>query len=138
MTKISPYQKFPGIQSMIFSKKTIRTTSIPKIRKIHSGLWKLQVKTSQNCQFWQKNGQILVLQGQNFAISEFSRHTEHDFLKEDHQNNFRTKNQEDSQLRLEVICQKLSKQSIFAKKWPNVRLKRPKFRQIRIFQAYRV
>ena len=36
------------------------------------------------------------------------------------------------------LCQKLSKQSIFAKKWPNFRLKWPKFRQIRIFQAYRV
>ena len=68
----SPYQNFPGIQSMIFSKKTIRTTSITKIRKIHSGVWKLQVKNSQNCQFWPKNGQILVLNGQNFAISEFS------------------------------------------------------------------
>ena len=24
----------------------------PKIRKIHSGVWKLQVKYSQNCKFW--------------------------------------------------------------------------------------
>ena len=28
----------------------------------------------------------------NFAISEFSRHIEYDFLKEDHKNNFHTKN----------------------------------------------
>ena len=64
MCKNSPYQNFPGIQSMIFSKRTITTTSIPtihsmigsperakiqrssipKIRKIHSCVWKLQVK----------------------------------------------------------------------------------------------
>ena len=49
-------------------------------------------KNSQNCQFWPKNGQILVLHGQNSAISEFSRHIEYDFLKEDHKNNFHTKN----------------------------------------------
>ena len=27
---------------MIFSKRTIRTTSIPKISKIHRGVWKLK------------------------------------------------------------------------------------------------
>ena len=59
MAKISPNQNFPGTQSMISSKKAIRTTSIPKIGKINSGVWKLQVKTSQNCQFWSENGQIL-------------------------------------------------------------------------------
>ena len=41
---------------MIFWKRTIRTTSIPKIRKIHSGVWKLSEKNSHNCQFWPKNG----------------------------------------------------------------------------------
>ena len=39
----------------------------------------------------------------------------YDFLKEDHMNNFHTKNQEDSQQRLEVISQKPSKLSILAK-----------------------
>ena len=29
MAKISPYQNFLGIESIIFSKKIIRTTSIP-------------------------------------------------------------------------------------------------------------
>ena len=108
MAKNSHYTKFSGIQNMIFSKRTIRTTSVPKIRKIHSGVWKLQVKYTQNSQFWPKNGQILVLNGQNFAISEFPRHIEYDFLKEDHKNNFHTKNQEDSQRRMEVRRQKLS------------------------------
>ena len=85
---------------MIFSKKTIRTTaiptrhsmigspervkiqrsSIPKIRKIHSCVWKLEVKNSQNSQFWPKNGQIFVLNDQKFATLEFSRHREYDFL----------------------------------------------------------
>ena len=138
MAKNSPYQNFPGIQSIIFSKTTIRKTSILKIRKIHSSVWKLYAKNSQNCQFWPKNGQILVLNGQNLAISEFSWHIEYDFLKEDHKNNFHTKNQEDSQRRFEVIGQKLSKLSILAKKWPNFGLKWPKFRHIRIFSAYRV
>ena len=134
----SPYKNFPGIQSMIFSKRTIRTTLLPKIRKIHSGVWKLQAKNSQKCQFCPKNGQILVLNDQNSAISEFSRHIEYDFLKENHKNNFNTKNQEDSQRRLEVIGQNLSKLSILPKKWPNFHCKWPKFRQIRIFQAQRV
>ena len=59
-------------------------------------------------------------------------------LKEDHKNNFRTKNQEDSWGRLEVIGQKLSKLSILAKKMANFGLKWPKFCQIRIFPGYRV
>ena len=108
----------------------------PKIRRIHSGVWKLQVKNSQNCQFWPKNGQILVLNGQNSAISEFSRHIEYDFLKEDHKNNFHTKNQEDSQPCLEVKGQKPSKLSILAKKWPNFGHKWPNFGHLRIFPAY--
>ena len=98
---------------MIFSKRTVRTTSIPKIKKIHSNVWKLQVKNSQNCQFWQRNDQILASNGQKFAISDFSWHTKYDFLKEDHKNNFHTKNQEESQRRLEV-GQKLSNSQF----WP--------------------
>ena len=58
---------------------------------------------------------ISLFHGQKFAISEFSRHMEYDFLKEDHKNNFHTKNQEVSQLCLEVIGQKLSKLSILPK-----------------------
>ena len=75
---------------MIFSKRTIRTTSIPKIRKIHSGVWNLKLNL-QNCQFWQKNGQILATNGQILAISEFSRHIHYDFLKKDHKSSFHTK-----------------------------------------------
>ena len=103
MTKNLPYKNFQGIQSMIFSKKTIRTTSKPKIRKIHSSIWKLQVKDSQNCRFWPK----MALNGPNFAISEFSQHIEYDFLIEDHKNILHTKNQEYSEWSLEVIGQKL-------------------------------
>ena len=65
-----------------------------------------KVKNSQNCQFWPKDGEILVLNGQNFAVSEFSWHIEYDFHKEDHRNNFHTKNQEDSQRPLEGKGQK--------------------------------
>ena len=39
---------------MIFSKKTIRTTSIPKLRKIHSGVWKLYAQNSQTGLKWTK------------------------------------------------------------------------------------
>ena len=45
-------------------------------------------KTLKTVNFGQK---ILVLNGQNFAVSEFSRHIEYDFLKEDHKNDFHTK-----------------------------------------------
>ena len=86
--------------------KTIRTTSIPKIRKIHSGVWKLQAKNSQNCQYWPKNGQILALKGQIFAIAEFSRNIHYDLLKEDHKSSFHTKNYENLQRCLEDIGQK--------------------------------
>ena len=68
-----------------------------------------------NCQFWPKNGQILVLNRQNFALSEYSQHIEYDFLKENHKNNFYTKNQEDSQRRLEYIGKKLSNLSFWPK-----------------------
>ena len=44
--------------------------------------------------FWY--GKLLAISGQNFAISEFSRQIECDFLKDDHKNNFDTKNYEDS------------------------------------------
>ena len=97
---------------MIFSKKNIRTTSIPtrhsmigspervkiqrssipKIRMI-SGNWKLQTKNLQNCHFWPKNGQILAANGQILAISEFSRNIHYDFLKQDHKGSFHTKSQ---------------------------------------------
>ena len=76
--------EFPRHAEYDFSKKTIGTTSTPKIRKINGRVWKLLVKNSQNCQFCPKNGRILVLNDQNFAISEY------DFLKEDHKNNFHT------------------------------------------------
>ena len=75
---------------MIFSKKTIRTTYIPKIRKIHSGVLSYRSKTLKTVNF----GQKMALNGPNFAISEFSQQIEYDFLKEDHKNNFHTKNLE--------------------------------------------
>ena len=69
----------PTRHSMIGSPERVKIqrSSIPKIRKIHSCVWKLYVKNSQKSQF-------------------------------------------------------------LSKKWPNFRLKWPKFRQISIFQAYRV
>ena len=65
----------------------IQRSSIPKIRKIHSCV---RVKNLKTVNFGEK-GKTFVLHGQNFAISEFSRHIEYDFLKEDHKNNFHTK-----------------------------------------------
>ena len=41
MAKFWPPQNFPGIYTMIFSKKTTRVVSIPKIMKIYSGVWKI-------------------------------------------------------------------------------------------------
>ena len=115
MAKILPYQNFPGIQSIIFSKRIIRTTSIPKITRIHSGVWKLKAKNLQNCQFWPKNEQILATNGQILAISEFSWHIHYDFLKEDHKGSFHTKYYESLQRRLEDISQKHSRMAILAK-----------------------
>ena len=41
MAKFWQSQNFPGIYTMIFSKKTTREVSIPKIMKIYCGVWKL-------------------------------------------------------------------------------------------------
>ena len=76
----------------IGSFRSLKTSGEPKIRKIHSGVWKLKAKNLQNSQFLPKNDQIFVLNGQSFAKSESSRHIEYDFLKEDHKNNLHTKN----------------------------------------------
>ena len=97
----------------------IQRSSLSKIRKIHSCVWKLQVKHSKNSQFWPKNGQIFVLNGQNFTKSELSRHIKYDFLKEDHKGSFHKKNYENLQRRLEDIGQKHSRMAILAKKWSN-------------------
>ena len=35
---------------------------------------------------------ISLFHGEKFAVPELSRHIEYDFLKEDHKNNFHTKN----------------------------------------------
>ena len=54
MVKMSPYHNYPGIQSIVLPKKTIRTTSIPYIGRIYRHIWKILEKNSQNCQFGQK------------------------------------------------------------------------------------
>ena len=74
-----------------FLNKDHKNSFHTKNQEDSQGVWKLQVKYSQTIQFWPKNGQIFVLNGQNFAKSEFSRHIEYDFLKEDHKKNFNTK-----------------------------------------------
>ena len=76
---------------MIFSKKTTMVVSIPKIMKIYSGVRKLEVNNSRNCQFWPENEQILATNGKILAILEFSRHIHYDFLQEYHKGRFHTK-----------------------------------------------
>ena len=53
-----------------------------KIRKIHRGVWKLQVKNSHHCQFWPKISK--------FCHIRIFWHIEYDFLKEDHKFSFHT------------------------------------------------
>ena len=79
--------------------------------------WRLKVvcKKLSKLSILAKNGQIVVLDGQNFSISEFSRHVHYDFLKEDHKGSFYIKNYENSQRCLEDIGQKHSKMTILAK-----------------------
>ena len=93
----------------------MRTTSIPKFRKSHSGVWKLKARNFQNCQFWSKSGQILATNGKILAISEFSRHIHYDFLKEDHKGSFDTKNDESLSRCLEDIAKKHSKMNVLVK-----------------------
>ena len=57
--------------------------------KVKSGLEVMGQKLSK-MSVLATNGKIMVLNAQNFAISEFSRHIEYDFLKEDYMNNFQT------------------------------------------------
>ena len=104
------------MKNMIFLKEDNK--NIFHTKKQEYSQWYLEVigQKLSKLSILAKNDQILALNGQNFAISEFSWHMQYDFLKEDHKNNFHTKNQEDSYRRLEVIGQKLSKLSILAKK----------------------
>ena len=111
--------KFWPYQNMIFSKKTTGIVSISKIMKIYSDVWKIQTKKTKKWQFRPKNGQILAQNGQIFAISEFSRHIEYDFLKEHHKTCFHIKNYENLQRLLEDIGQKAKKNGNFCQKWPN-------------------
>ena len=97
---------------MIFSKRSIRTTSIPKIWKIRSSIWKLKAIKRQNCQFWPKNGQILATNSQILVISGFSQLRHYGFLKKDHNDSFHTKKYKNLYRRLEDICQKYSKMAI--------------------------
>ena len=46
--------EYPRHAEYDFSKKTIRTTSIPKIRMIHSGVWKIKLKTYKRPEIWSK------------------------------------------------------------------------------------
>ena len=64
---------------MIFSQKTIRTTTIQKLGRFREELGKYRSKTLK-----------MALTGQNIAIPKFYWHIEYDFLKEDHKNNFHT------------------------------------------------
>ena len=76
---------------MIFSKKTRRTTSMPKIEGFIEAFGSYRPKLSK-LSILVKNG----LNGQSFAISEFSRHIEYGCLKGDHKKIFHTKNKDDS------------------------------------------
>ena len=75
-------------------------------------------KKLQNCQFWQKNGQILATNGQVLVILEFSRHIHYDFLKEEHKGSFHTTNYENLFRRLKYRPKTL-KNCYFGQKWPN-------------------
>ena len=115
-----------------FLKEDHKKNFHTKIRKIHSGVWKLLVKNSQNCQFWPKNGQILVLNGKNFAISDIYRMiflkkviiiTSIPKIRKIHSGvwKFKAENPQN--------CQFWPKMAKFWHKWPN-------FGHLRIFPAY--
>ena len=69
MAKLWPSQNFPGIYTMIFSKKTTRVVSIPKIMKIYSGVWKIQAKNTQKWLFWPKRQNFGHFGGQKMMLN---------------------------------------------------------------------
>ena len=72
---------------MIFSKRTIRTLSIPKNEgKFITAFGSYEPKNLETVNFDQE----MALNGRNLVIPEFSLKIEYDFLKEDHKNNFNT------------------------------------------------
>ena len=77
------YDWFPG--------KTQRKKQLPyhKLGRFIAAFGSYGSRTLKTVNFGQK---MALLNGPNFAISEFSQHIEYDFLKEDHKNNFYTKN----------------------------------------------
>ena len=54
MAKFWPSQNFPGIYTMIFSKKTTMVVSIPKIMKVYRMFGGYKPKTLKNGYFGQK------------------------------------------------------------------------------------
>ena len=66
----------------IGSFRSLKTSGEPKIKKIHRCIWKLQVKNSQNCQFWPKNGlkftkfrHIRIFPAYRVSFSVVTRHS---------------------------------------------------------------
>ena len=118
----------------------IQRSPIRKIRKIHSCVWKLYVKNSQNTQFLPKNSQIFALNGLNFDKSEFSRHIEYDFLKEDHKNNLPKIRKIHSGLGRFIVAFGSYRPITLklALNGQNFTIPWPKIRHIRIFAVYRV
>ena len=64
MAKFGPSQNFLGIYTMIFSKKTTRLVSIPKIMKIYSGVgrYRLKILAKNFWPFWGSQKFFVVIE----------------------------------------------------------------------------
>ena len=73
---------------MIGSPERVKIQKVPyqKLGKFIAAFRSYRSKTLKTVNL------IFVLNDQNFATSEFSRHIEYYFLKEHHKNNFQSKN----------------------------------------------
>ena len=75
---------------MLVPRKKSKFKEVPyhKLERFIAAFGSYRSRTLKTVNF----GQKMALNGPNFAISEFSQHIEYDILKEDHKNNFYTKN----------------------------------------------
>ena len=71
----------------LIPRKESKFKEVKERKKDLQPFLKIKAKNSQK-------GRNLVKKGQILNIFKFTRHAEYDFLKEDHKNNFHTKNED--------------------------------------------
>ena len=115
MAKFQPFQNFRGMQSMIFSKKTIRTTSKLELGRFIAVFRSQRPKTLKTVNFVPKIAEFRALMSKFWPSQNFHYNIQYNFLKEDHKGSFHFKSYENLQQHFEE-----KGQNTFSQKSPNL------------------